>query len=1359
MAAIPPQSQSPILSTPVIMDEQVVKRNGQRETVDPGKITRRLQRLKTDAETFLKRKLDVSVWRIAQATIGQIYDGITTSELDEEAAEVSAYLTDHPDYADFAGQILTSNLEANNRDCLGFQACVEKAYAFVEERTGETNHLVSDELLAIARKYGHHIDRRIKMGRNYLYDYFAIQTLIKGQYLLSAYREIQKNKVTRRAMVPFETPQHMWMRVAIGIHGWNLDAAYELYDTMSLKFATMATPTLFNAGTARSQLSSCFLQMLKDDSLEGIYDTLKNTAIISKHAGGLGIHIHNLRSHGSYIKGTNGTSNGLVPMLKVFNNTARYCDQCFHPDTIVYTKNGPKPIGAIQFNDELVTLDGTFQKVLKVMHHPIEGKMWNVSTKQSIDSVQVTSKHPILCIPDQGTGANMSVLRRRLELCKIKPDFVEVDDLHVRDMIGYPIPKFEEDVSHLSEADCRMLGIMIGDGYICQNSKQIMGVSLHSLNKVATAEFVRQYLSNLVIHGTETKREDSQNLRIVWTQWQHFPITREMIYNSHGDKVVPSFALHLPKNKLKQVIVGILETDGCINGGNGTGEILLEMTSKHVIESVRYMLLRLGVLSSGYTRDRVGQTHELARGGSITCQKPSYVLRIPKAAVITTMLGISPGKWVNYFEWQGVLYSRITEMKQVDYQGMAIDFEMENNPSYLTHMGLAHNGGGKRKGSFAIYLEPWHADIFEFLDLKKPNGAEDERARDLFYALWVPDLFWKRVVEAYHQTDEEEEKSPVMWSLMDPNVSKGLSDVWGEEFEALYEQYEAEQKFTKQIPVKQLAEAIWTARIETGTPYILNKDHCNRKSNQKNLGTIKSSNLCVTGDTTILTQELGQVPIQEVVDQKLHVWNGEQWSETTVRKTNEAASLWKVTFNHGVDLHCTAYHKFFIQPDPQTSDQIVQLETQELQKGMKIPRFKLPDGTARSFMVTNVEVTDRVEPTYCFNEPLKHAGIFNGIMTGNCSEIVEYSSPTESSVCNLASVALPSFVDRETLTFDHQALYKTCRIMVRALNQVIDRNYYPVPEAERSNLRHRPVGLGIQGLADVFCYMRIRYGSPESQQLNRDIAETMYFAAMTESHAATQEIDPETKAPVGPYASIDENGGAPIRHGLFQFDLWADDFKNTDNPDGWKPNPALGWDWEGLRVKVMADGVRNSLLMAQMPTASTSQILGNLESFESYYGVMFVRRTKVGEFYQYCRPLIEDLVRLGLWRAEVHPETKKMYIPLKEKIKAANGSIQGLAEIPQELKDLYVTLQDISLKDFTTMARDRGVFTDQSMSLNVHFKNKNNMMPKLLKYDIYAWKLGLKTSSYYTRTIQDLAVLDFTGTHVKDTDECTSCGS
>jgi ribonucleoside-diphosphate reductase alpha chain len=372
-----------------------------------------------------------------------------------------------------------------------------------------------------------------------------------------------------------------------------------------------------------------------------------------------------------------------------------------------------------------------------------------------------------------------------------------------------------------------------------------------------------------------------------------------------------------------------------------------------------------------------------------------------------------------------------------------------------------------------------------------------------------------------------------------------------------------------------------------------------------------------------------------------------------------------------------------------------------------------------------------------------HHFLANGLVTHNC---------------NLSSLSLPAFVNPKTGEFDYQDLYKTSRIVTRATNRVIDVNIYPVPESKNSNKKHRPIGVGVQGLADVFLLMRLRFGSPESQIVNRKIFETIYFAAMKESHALTQEIDPTTGEKVGPYSSIDDNGGAPIRHGIFQFDMWQKDFEGTENPDGWKPDPELGWDWEGLRVDVKRDGVRNSLVVALMPTASTSQILGNTESFEPYFGMMYVRRTKSGNFILYCRPLIEELIKRGLWKTEIDPKTKKPHIPMKEKIILHRGSIQNIAEIPEDMKEIYVNVFDVKTRELTDMARDRSVFVDQSLSLNVYFKNEDNLMPKLLQYDLYAWTLGLKTGSYYVRTQQSLESLDFTGMKTTET-ECVSCSA
>lgn len=841
--------------------EKVRKRNGDLQDINPNKVIERLEKLKTDVESFLQKELHVSVWKIAQKTIARIYDNISTSELDEVAAEVSAYTVDHPDYLLFSGNILMSNLEANNRDFQSFSNYVEKAYQYIEPRTGENAPLISKELYELGKKYGHLIDRKIDMKRNDLFDYFGAKSLIKGQYLLSAVDE----KGQRHT---FETPQHMYMRVSLGIYGKDLQNAFRLYDLMSQHYFTLASPTLFNAGTPRPQMSSCFLLPVKDDSIEGIYDTLKDCAIISKNAGGIGINIHDVRSNGSYIKGTNGTSNGIVPMLRVYNNTARYVDQ----------------------------------------------------------------------------------------------------------------------------------------------------------------------------------------------------------------------------------------------------------------------------------------------------------------------------------------------------------------------------GGGKRKGSFAVYLEPWHADIFGFLDLKKQAGVEELRCRDLFLGLWVPDLFMKRLIKECDGSNEEEDE-PVMWSLMDPNVCPGLADVWGDEFEELYEAYELKGMYTVQVPIRKLFDSIATAMIETGVPYIMFKDHINRKSNQKNLGTIRAGNLC--------------------------------------------------------------------------------------------------------------------------------------------TEIVEYSSPDETAVCNLGSMSLPKFVNVEEQTFDFQGLFEKTVALNQTLNKVIDKNYYPLESARRSNMRHRPTGIGIQGLAKVFTLLNMRYGDEASKELNLKIMETMSFAAWYSSHQLTQEIG-EDGEKVGPYPSMHENGGAPISHGIFPHEMWKEDCARVGEPDRWRPNPELNWDWEKLRADILRDGVRNSHVLAPMPTAGTSQLLGNPESFQPYMSNLYIRKTKNGEFI--CTTdLSSKLYDLGLWKTEFNSRTNEHYIVMKEKLKASKGNIQDFDEIPEDIKYVYVGIQNIKLKDLTIMARDRSIWVDQSSSLNVFFESKEEMKPKLLKYLCYAHRLGLKTASYYTRTIQDIQALDFSGEradldkshHIKirreeqeeDDGICIPCGS
>ncbi|MBD1364044.1 ribonucleoside-diphosphate reductase subunit alpha [Mucilaginibacter sp. ZT4R22] len=747
----------------------VLKRDGRKESVKFDKITARIEKLCYGFN--LVDPIDV-----AKKVIEGLFDGVTTSELDNLAAETAASLTTkHPDYALLASRIAVSNLHKNTTK--SFSETMKRMYEYVDKKTGKNAALLADDVYEIIRDNAEILDSSIIYDRDFGFDYFGFKTLEKS-YLLKIDGKIA------------ERPQHLFMRVSVGIHKEDIDSAIKTYNLMSERWFTHATPTLFNSGTPKPQMSSCFLLTMKDDSIEGIYDTLKQTAKISQSAGGIGLSIHNVRATGSYISGTNGTSNGIIPMLKVFNDTARYVDQ----------------------------------------------------------------------------------------------------------------------------------------------------------------------------------------------------------------------------------------------------------------------------------------------------------------------------------------------------------------------------GGGKRKGAFAIYLEPWHADIFEFLDLRKNHGKEEMRARDLFYALWVSDLFMKRV-----EANED-------WSLFCPHEAPGLADCHSEAFEELYTRYEREGRARKTIKAQELWFAVLDSQVETGTPYLLYKDAANAKSNQQNLGTIKSSNLC--------------------------------------------------------------------------------------------------------------------------------------------TEIIEYTSDKEVAVCNLASLALPRYVINGE--FDHNKLYEVTYQATLNLNKIIDNNYYPVEEARYSNLRHRPIGLGVQGLADAFILLRLPFESEAAKQLNKEIFETIYFAAMTASKdLAIQD---------GAYETFK---GSPLSQGKFQFDLWNE--KPASNR----------WDWENLRLDVMNHGVRNSLLVAPMPTASTSQILGNNECFEPYTSNIYTRRVLSGEFVIVNKHLLRDLVNLGLWNNSI-----------KDKIITANGSIQNIAEIPADIKELYKTVWEIKMRNIIDMAADRGAYICQSQSLNLFINSPN--ASKLTSMHFYAWKKGLKTGMYYLRTQAASQAVKFT---------------
>jgi ribonucleoside-diphosphate reductase alpha chain len=1083
---------------------RVVKRSGRIEDMKFDNITNRIKNL-----TYgLSKNCDSS--KVAQQVASSLYDGITVQEIDTLSAEVCVgMITSDPDYEILATRIVASNIQ---------KVCPNNFHIAMKKLAKAG--IVTEEVARIAGRVRDDIDTK----RDYDFGYFGLKTL-------------EKSYLQRLDGILMETPQYMFMRVAIGIHGEDIPSVLETYDKMSKGMFIHATPTLFNAGTPRPQMSSCFLIANKGDSIDGIYGTLTECAQISKWAGGIGMHIHDVRANKSRIRGTNGQSDGIIPMLRVFNATARYVNQA-----------------------------------------------------------------------------------------------------------------------------------------------------------------------------------------------------------------------------------------------------------------------------------------------------------------------------------------------------------------------------GRRKGSIAVYLEPWHADIMDFLELRLNQGDEEARCRDLFSALWIPDLFMKRVEEGGQ------------WSLFCPDKAPGLSDAVGEEFEALYTKYEEEGRANATVPAAEVWKAILKSQTETGTPYMLYKDACNKKSNQKNLGTIKSSNLCVAPETKILTSE-GQQTISELKDKEVEVWNGEEFSKVTVRQTGQDKKLLTVKTSKGLSLRCTPYHKFWIVGHDEP------IEAQNLEEGMKIIKHSLPvinnntkelkyaythglfcaDGTTssegepkrcnfkaktnglcmrhqtcvkdyeedgmcqansyteqkwldlyhekmdlvnhlqydyastnsshnkmrlrlpkdidekymvpfeyslksklewlagfidgdgcvtrhaggrgvsiqigsihRDFLnevllmlqtmgvnsrlnmarkscerklpggtyqckdlwrllipsgsveilkslglspkrlnitteqkpnrqalhfekIVSVEDLGETADTFCFNEPLRHRGVFNGILTGNCTEILEYTDKDETSVCNLASIALPKYVDEETRSFDYQKLHEITKIVTKNLNRVIDRNFYPVETARKSNMRHRPIGLGVQGLADVFILCRHAFDSDEAKEMNAHIFETMYHAAL-EASSELAEVE-------GSYETFE---GSPASQGVLQFDMWDGETK-------------LHYDWDALKERIKEKGLRNSLLMAPMPTASTAQILGNNECFEPYTTNIYLRRTLAGEFVVVNKHLVEDLKKIGLWSKE-----------MKDLMVKAGGSIQNIVDIPDDIKNLYRTVWEIKMKDVIDMAAQRGRFIDQSQSMNLFMESPT--LSKLSSMHMYAWKQGLKTGMYYLRS-------------------------
>lgn len=1139
---------------------KIIKRDGREQEVSFDKI---IDRIKYSSENLSDV---IEPVEIAQKVISYVKDGIHTKEIDEVTAKICMDMSIiHPDFQELASNIIISNLHKNT--ITGFSDKITILYKN-RDHDGKLHPLVSKRLYRTTMKYKTQIDKMMDYERDFLFDYFGYKTLERS-YLLRI-----RNKDGDEII---ERPQDMFMRVSLALHDEDLEQVKKSYDLLSQKYFTHASPTLFNAGTNRSQYSSCFL-LYMGDSIDGIYKCISDCAHISKWSGGLGVCVSDIRGKNSLIRGTNGRTDGIIPMLRVLDTTSVYVNQCFTPETIIYTLSGPKQISEIVRGESVITRDGTYKRVNEVYCNKVSKDILEIRTQHSFESIRVTNEHELYVIRDQAKMLNYDIIKNRLKRGTIRPEYISASKLGENDLVGYPIIKNNNrSIENLDYY--RMYGLMLGDGHITvkMNKYNEYGITLNSITKKDSIEFVQNYLSSHNIKFWEVSKEGCVQIR--WSG--DIDITYDDLYDNNKEKYIKSDLFKLSKDQTLMLLKGLIDSDG-----SNLKELYFHTSSYQLAHSFRYLMLKIGIPTSGNIRNNIGEKHLITSGTPrwIETKKFGYVIRIPKHPLLHKILSFQQnGHYFKYFEYDGMIWSRIKDIATVHYEGNVYDLNIQDNHNYVVgSFGLVHNSG-KRKGAIAVYLEPHHPDILDFLDLRKNHGKEEHRARNLFTAIWLNDYFIQRV---------KEDKS---WSLFCPDECPGLSDNYGKAYEELYLKYESEGKARKTLKARDVWKAMIVSQIETGTPYMANKDAVNTCSNQNNIGTIKTSNLCI--------------------------------------------------------------------------------------------------------------------------------------------EVMEVSNTEEYAVCTLASLCLPSYV--ENGEFNHAKLREVVHQVVVNLNKIIDYNFYPVKETKKSNMRHRPMGIGVQGLADVYLKMKIAYDSEEAMKVNKEIFETIYYAALEQSVTLAVKD--------GPYETYH---GCPLSFGKFQFDLWRE--------RGVDVEVSNRWDWEGLRQDIMNNGVRNSLLVALMPTASTSQIMGNQESFEPYTSNVFTRKTLAGNFTVINKYLINELIEMGLWTHE-----------LRQELIRSGGSVQGL-DIPDEMKARYKTIWEIKQKVMIDQSADRGPFVCQSQSLNLYFENPQ--FQKINSALLYAHKRNLKTMSYYIRTRAASDAIQFTVEHkvtkeenvsqveeIEDDEVCVAC--
>jgi ribonucleotide reductase alpha subunit len=1271
---------------------RVVKRSGRIEDMKFDNITNRIKNL-----TYgLSKNCDSS--KVAQQVASSLYDGIAAQEIDTLSAEVCVgMITSDPDYEILATRIVASNIQ---------KVCPNNFHIAMKKLAKAG--IVTEEVARIAGR----VRDDIVTKRDYDFGYFGLKTL-------------EKSYLQRLDGILMETPQYMFMRVSIGIHGEDIPAVLETYDKMSQGMFIHATPTLFNAGTPRPQMSSCFVA---------------GTPVFT-------------------------ANRGPVPI-----------EQVCVGDTVVTHTGSIKPV--LQTHKNMLGERTLFDvKIYKTPKLQVTGnhRFWSITKEQLQwgESPQWNDMNHLrvgdwIAIPNSNTPTEHQVL----DMYDILKDVqgaehwtysYEFDGKKMRRNTHFTseyrpngITKngewFERYIT-IDEHFAWFIGSWYGDGCILyqKSSKRTpthrgIAFAQNPNNTAFVEEITRIGEKYLGVHASIHTAKTQNCLSISFNNSAVGTAFNILFGRWSNQKFLWPTMYSWSRSMITAFIGGLVSTDGCctLNGG-----VTVQLTNQPLIQSIFHLTRSVGIDTSMtiMTKPYMGRDTYIGRmqipwipevmkwvrkyyadDRLMKSERANTTLEIDgrlflrvnaKSKIMENLpefvytLGVQDD---HSYSVQGVIaencfliankgdsidgiYGSLTECAQISKWAGGIGMHIHDvraNKSRIRGTNGQSDGiipmlrvfnataryvnqAGRRKGSIAVYLEPWHADIMDFLELRLNQGDEEARCRDLFSALWIPDLFMKRVEEGGQ------------WSLFCPDKAPGLSDAVGEEFEALYTKYEEEGRANATVPAAEVWKAILKSQTETGTPYMLYKDACNMKSNQKNLGTIKSSNLCVAPETKILTSE-GQKTISELKDTEVEVWNGEEFSKVTIHQTGSDQKLLTVKTSKGLSLRCTPYHKFWVvgESDP--------IEAQNLKEGMKIIKHSLPDGTINEDeKIVSVEDFSETADTFCFNEPLRHRGIFNGILTGNCTEIIEYTDKDETSVCNLASIALPKYVNEETRSFDYEKLHEITKVVTKNLNRVIDRNFYPVETARKSNMRHRPIGLGVQGLADVFILCRLAFDSDEAKEMNARIFETMYHAAL-EASSELAEVE-------GPYETFE---GSPASQGILQFDMWQGETK-------------LNYDWDALKERIRGVGLRNSLLMAPMPTASTAQILGNNECFEPYTTNIYLRRTLAGEFVVVNKHLVEDLKKIGLWSKD-----------MKDLMVKAGGSIQNIVDIPDDIKNLYRTVWEIKMKDVIDMAADRGRFIDQSQSMNLFMESPT--LSKLSSMHMYAWKQGLKTGMYYLRS-------------------------